>query len=57
MPFTVQQLIGGHQRPLAVTPDDSAQAALELMIAHDYSQVPVVTPDNQPLGMITSESI
>src|SRR5579859_84205 len=57
MPFKVQQLIGDRQKPLTVAPDDPAQTALEQMIEYDYSQLPIVTADNKPLGMITSDSI
>ena len=42
MPFTVQQLIGGHQEPVTVSPKDTVKKALMLMIEHDFSQLPVV---------------
>jgi CBS domain-containing protein len=57
MPFTVQQLIEGRQKPVTVPPDVSAQRALELMIRHDFSQLPVVERDEKLLGMVTSDSI
>jgi len=57
MPYSVQQLIEGHAKPLTVLPSDSAEKALDLMIEHAYSQLPVVDSSGRPLGMITSESI
>jgi CBS domain-containing protein len=57
MPFTVQQLIEGHQEPVTVSPKDTVKKALKLMIEHDFSQLPVVDEDKKPLGIITSDSI
>ena len=57
MPFTVQQLIEGHQETVTVTPEEKAQRALELMIENDFSQLPVVNENNKPLGIVTSDSI
>jgi len=57
MPFTVQQLIEGHREPINVVPDYTAQQALELMIEHDFSQLPVVDENNKPLGIVTGDSI
>ena len=57
MPYSVQQLIEGHAKPLAVSASDSAQKVLDLMIEHDYSQLPVVDESERPLGMVTSDSI
>jgi CBS domain-containing protein len=57
MPFTVQQLIEGHQETVTVPSDEKAQKALELMIENDFSQLPVVDENNKPLGIVTSDSI
>ena len=57
MPFTVQQLIEGRQEPVAVSPQDTVKKALELMIEHDFSQLPVVDESRKPLGIVTSDSI
>ena len=57
MPFTVQQLIEGHQEPVKVTQHENAQRALELMIEYDFSQLPVVDENDTPLGIVTSDSI
>src|SRR6266480_5147025 len=57
MPFTVQQLIEGRQEPVAVSPQDTVKKALELMIEHDFSQLPVVDESRKALGIVTSDSI
>lgn len=57
MPYPVENLIEGRGKPTTVGPTDSAHKALTLMIEHDFSQLPVVDEANQPLGMITYESI
>ncbi len=57
MPFIVKELLEGRQEPVTVRPDETVHRALELMIEHDYSQLPVVDKDNRPQGMITSDSI
>jgi len=57
MPFLVQDLIDEHQQVCAVPMDTSVRAALDLMSAHRYSQLPVVTDSEKPIGMVTAESI
>jgi CBS domain-containing protein len=57
MSFTVQQLIEEHQKIIAASPDLSAKQALELMIQHDFSQLPVIGDNNVILGIVTSDSI
>ena len=57
MPFTVDQLISEHQRLVTVPREASAKEALELMIEHDFNQLPVVDSDGKLLGMVTSDSI
>ena len=57
MPFTVQQLIEGRQEPVTVSPHDTVKKALELMIEHDFSQLPVVDESRKALGIVTSDSI
>src|SRR5690349_10497095 len=57
MPFPVQDLIEGRPIPVIVHPDDSVQMALDLMVEHDYSQLPVINIDDKPVGMVTSDSI
>lgn len=57
MPFTAQQLIEGHSEPVTITVNDSAQKALDLMIEHNYSQLPVIDKSDAPVGMVTSDSL
>lgn len=57
MPFLVKDLIEGRARPLSCKLDDPAQAALAVMIEHDYSQLPVLDADERPIGMVSSDSI
>jgi len=53
----VQQLIEGRQEPITVSPQDTIQKALALMIEHDFSQLPVVDDKKKPCGIVTSDSI
>jgi len=57
MPYAVQNLIVGRGEPTSVSPTDSAEKALALMIEHEYSQLPVVNESKRPLGMVTHGSI
>ncbi|MBD2261135.1 DUF4268 domain-containing protein [Pseudanabaena sp. FACHB-2040] len=57
MPVVVQHLIPDNQNLVTVTEDVSAQAALDLMFEHDFSQLPVVDQHNKLQGMVTSDSI
>ena len=56
MPFTVRDLVGD-QELIKVAPDDPVQKALNRMLEHDFSQLPVVDGDGRFVGLITSESI
>lgn len=57
MPFTVQDLIKDRRKPVVVGIADTAATAVELMMEHDFSQLPVVDQDDRPRGMVTSDSI
>ena len=57
MPFTAQDLIEGKSSPLGVQPDNMIQQALEIMVEHDYSQLPIIDKNGLPNGMVTSDSI
>jgi len=57
MPFTVDQLISEHQKLITVPRDTSVKTALELMIEHDFNQLPVVDTNMKLLGMVTGASI
>ena len=57
MAYPVQNLIEERSEPSCVLPGDPVEKALELMLVHDYSQLPVADELKRPLGMITSQSI
>lgn len=59
MPYEVHDLIGDRPEPVRVLREDSLAAALAKMVAHDYSQLPVVAGDEDktPVGLVTSDSI
>lgn len=57
MPFIVKDLIEGRRDPVTVRPDCSVKMAIDLMIEHDFSQLPVVDNASRPTGMVTNGSI
>ncbi|MCB0189971.1 MAG: CBS domain-containing protein, partial [Caldilineaceae bacterium] len=57
MPYPIQHLLEGRSRPTTVTLTDSVTTAIVTMTEKGYSQLPVVEHNNQPVGMITYESI
>ncbi len=57
MPFPIKDLIGDRGRPETAQLDETLHSALQRMIEHDYSQLPVVDDADRPLGMITTDSI
>ncbi|WP_201390074.1 HPP family protein [Ktedonobacter sp. SOSP1-85] len=63
MSSTVQQLINRGQKLVTVLRDDPVQKALELMIEHEYSQLPVVDREGKIVEekgkayMVTNDSI
>ena len=57
MPFTVEQLLGERGKPLTVERQGTVKQALDRMLEHDYSQLPVVDQNDYPCGLITTDSI
>jgi hypothetical protein len=57
MAVLVRDLIEGRGAPVTVMPSDSVLDALEKMIRHDYSQLPIVDDEQKLAGVITSDSI
>lgn len=59
MPYEVGQLLKDIGRPVAATPDEPIQAALDRMLHYRFSQLPVVKGDGQSrqFYFITHESI
>lgn len=56
MPFTVRDLVGDQQLT-TVALDASLHNALNLMVEHGYSQLPVIESDGRLVGLVTSESV
>ena len=57
MPYPVKHLIEGRPLPVTIKRDETVTEALNLMIKHDFSQLPVVDSNNHPIGMVTHERI
>jgi hypothetical protein len=57
MAYPVQNLIEERSEPSWVLPGDPVEKALDVMLEHDYSQLPVADELKRPLGMITAKSI
>lgn len=57
MPVTVQELLADKIKPVCVAQDAMAIDALRLMMARDFSQLPVVNENDELVGMVTSDSI
>ena len=57
MPFLVKDLIEGRGEPITVPRNFPIKLALDLMIEHDFDQLPVVSEDKKHLGMVTNGSI
>jgi CBS domain-containing protein len=57
MPFTAQDLIEDRPEPTSTVSDAPVISALELMIENEFSQLPVIDEEKQPIGLITSDGI
>ncbi len=57
MPYSVEQITPNSTNLTCVEIDDAIMKALDLMIEHNYSQLPVLDEDGCLLGMVTYESI
>ncbi|MFH1484167.1 MAG: CBS domain-containing protein, partial [Chloroflexota bacterium] len=55
--YRIGKLASANKRPVSVKPDDLIATAVTLMIAHDYSQLPVMTSDREVRGIITWSSL
>ena len=56
MPILVSQLTEGRKLE-CITVDKSVKEAMQCMLAHDYSQLPVVSVDGKLVGLISDQSI
>lgn len=57
MALTIRSLLEGRERPVVARPNEPLADAIEQMLGHDYSQLPVVDADDTLLGIVTSDSI
>lgn len=57
MPFIVESIVPSNQKLVSVSMDDLAKTALDRMIEHDFTQLPVVDYQGKLEGLITSDSI
>ena len=57
MPYSVEHLIENQGNVTVIRKTDTISSALDLMIEHDFSQLPVVDENGVLLGMVTYESI
>jgi len=55
--YRIGKLASANTRPVSVKPDDLIAKAVTLMIAHDYSQLPVMTSDREVKGVISWASL
>ncbi len=57
MPYRVQELIQDRPLPVCVVPEATAQEAIGLMLASDFSQLPIVDAGGTIHGIVTTDSI
>ena len=57
MALTIGDLLEGRDRPLSVRPTDRLSAAIDQMLRHDYTQLPVTTEAEKLIGVVSSDSI
>jgi CBS domain-containing protein len=54
---TAQELLEGRGVPTTVTAETSVTEAVQLMLDHDFSQLPVVDAENRALGLLSMDSL
>ena len=57
MPYSVEQIFKTPEDLISVPVNDTIMLAIDLMIEHNYSQLPVLDMDARLSGMVTYESI
>ena len=55
--YRIGRLPSANQKLTSVSPDDSIQRAITLMLVHDFSQLPVMTSDYNVKGVISWSSL
>jgi CBS domain-containing protein len=57
MPYSVEHLVGKRKKVIVVHQADRTKTAIDLMMEHDFSQLPVLNEEGRIQGMVTCESI
>jgi CBS domain-containing protein len=57
MALTIGDLLAGRDRPLSIRPSERLNTAIDLMLRHDYTQLPVTTEAEKLVGIVSSDSI
>lgn len=57
MPYPIARLLEGRKRPICIREDEKVRAALELMLGHDYNQLPVVDAQGHLKGIISEQTV
>src|SRR5262245_54823762 len=57
MPISIRTLIEGRDRPVTTGGAATVKDALEVMLRHDFTQLPVTDESEAVLGLVTSDSI
>ena len=55
--YRIGKLASANSKPMTVKPDDSIERAITLMLANDFSQLPVMTTEREIKGAISWETI
>jgi hypothetical protein len=55
--YRIGKLASANRQPVSVKPDDLIAKAVTLMIAHDYSQLPVMTSEREVKGIVSWASL
>jgi CBS domain-containing protein len=55
--YRIGRLESANRPPMAVTPDSELKKAVTLMLAHDYSQLPVMTGPRELKGVVSWKTI
>jgi len=55
--YQISRLPSAQRAPLSVSPDDTVEHAVTIMLANDFSQLPVMTNDRHVKGVISWKSL
>lgn len=55
--FRISQLAAANKKPTSAAPDDTVQKVITVMLANDFSQLPVMTSERDVKGIVSWSSI